>query len=307
MSEAKGTSKSVALAVEKARELRVQRLRMGLDGKLDNPMMVVDQLMAEIADGDPQTELWEKFHAAAIRDKREREVGDAYQRAIGGPRMKRLSPQAQADILMHAADFFVGIRGEPDVADEMLWKVLAVTPQNEEAFSRLEKRLEKAVDEKKLVELYATVAATPPRKLDVLAQQALLRLVHITPATPLHEDVCKKLVALAAANPKVLEVLETHCKATKRAALAAEVIETALADDVNAKDDVTKARRLRAIELYFGEAATPAKAIDHVEKVLGKDPTDAVAFKAGEKLMSLRDVSSKAAAALQKARRARSQ
>ena len=52
-------SKSVALAAEKSRDLRVARLKVALEQKVANPMAVVDQLMAEMADGDPQTDLWE--------------------------------------------------------------------------------------------------------------------------------------------------------------------------------------------------------------------------------------------------------
>jgi len=39
---------------------------------------------------------------------------------------------------MHAADFHQGIRGDLHAASEMLTKVLAVTPGNQDAFNRLE-------------------------------------------------------------------------------------------------------------------------------------------------------------------------
>jgi hypothetical protein len=299
-------SKSVALASEKARDLRVARLQLSLAQKMGNPMAVVDQLMAEMSDGDPQVDLWEKFHAAALRDHCEAAVAEAYKRAIAGPRMKRLPAESQANVLMNAANFFQGILGDMNGAGEMLAKVVVVTPANDDAFNRLEKKLERDNDDRKLVELYATVAGHSSRKPEVLAQQALLRLVKVTPANPLSDDACRKLVALVPANAKVLDVVEQHCRATKRAVLAGEVIEKAINEDTVASDALTKQRRQRAVDVFI-EANAPSRAMDHIEKLLEWDFNDSVALRGCERLMSNREVSSRAAAALQKARRARSQ
>lgn len=300
------TSKSVMLAAEKARELRVARLKVALSQKMANPMAVIDQLMAEMSDGDPQVVLWEQFHAAALRDHCEPAVSEAYKRAIAGPRMKRLPPESQANILMNGANFFQGILGDMNGASEMLARVVAVAPANEDAFNRLEKKLERDNDDKRLVELYATVAGHSSRKPEVLAQQTLLRLVKVTPATPIADDACRKLVTLVPANPKILDVVEQHCRATKRVMLAGEIVEKAIADDTVASDALTKQRRQRAVDIFI-EVAAPSRAMDHVEKLLELDFNDPVALRGCEKLMSNREVSSRAAAAMQKARRARSQ
>lgn len=299
-------SKSVMLASEKARDLRLARLKVALAQKVANPMAVIDQLMAEMSDGDPQLELWEQFHAAALRDHCEPAMAEAYKRAVAGPRMKRLPPESQANVLMNGANFFQGILGDMSGAGEMLAKVVAVTPANDDAFNRLEKKLEREGADSKLVELYATVAGHSSRKPEVLAQQALLRLVKVTPTTPVTDDACRKLVALVPANPKILEVVEQHCRATKRALLGAEVIEKALAEDTVASDAVTKQRRQRAVDVFI-EANAVTRAMEHIEKLLEWDYNDSVALRGCERLMSNREVSSRAAAALQKARRARSQ
>jgi tetratricopeptide (TPR) repeat protein len=299
-------SRSVALAADKARELRVLRLTAILeDGRLDNPLAVLDSLLAELADGASQTQLWEKLHGNAMREGKEKEVGDAYQRTVAGIRMKRLGPREQSEVLMHQVDYVSGILGDAETASVLLERVLDVAPDNEDAFGRLEKRLEKLMAVRRLVELYARVAATPPRPAQVLATQVLHRLAPLPPSDPVSAEACKKLVALVPVNPKLLDAIDAHCRATKRAALAAEVLEKALVVDADAGDAVTRPRRHRLVELYFGEVAKPAAAIDHVEKLLERDPNDTVAFKAGERLMSNRDVSSRAAAALQAARRAR--
>jgi hypothetical protein len=299
-------SKSVALAAEKSRDLRIARLKAALAQKMANPMAVVDQLMAEMSDGDPQIAMWEQFHAAALRDHCEPAVAEAYKRAIAGPRMKRLLPDAQANVLMNAANFFQGILGDMNGASEMLAKIVAVQPANDDAFNRLEKKLERDSDDLKLVELYATVVGHSSRKPEVLAQQTLLRLVKVTPATPISDDACRKLVGLVSTNAKILDVVEQHCRATKRAMLAGEVIEKALAEDNVASDALMKLRRQRAVDVFI-EANAATRAMDHIEKLLELDFNDPVALRGCERLMSNREVSSRAAAALQKARRARSQ
>lgn len=296
-------SSSLSLAVEKARALRVERLVASLEKRLDQPVPAIDALMAEAAEGAPHPELWEKLHFVAARDGVEASVADAYLKALEGARMRRLTPQVQADVLVHAADFSQGMRGDHETAERLLWRALEHVPDRADVFARLEKRLEKAPDERRLVELYALVAATPPREVKVLATQTLNRLLLLK--RPLADDACRKLLALVSTNPRVLDAVDAHCRATKRPKLACELLERAVAEDTGASDAITRPRRLRLVELHLGDVATPAAAIDHVEWLLERDPNDAASLKAGERLLGERAVASRAAAALQKARRAR--
>ncbi len=305
MTGPKERPKSVALAAEKARALRVERLKAQLSQKLENAAAAIDALIAEAGDGDPQTELWEQLHACAYRSGAQAALSDAYNRSVVGPRMKRLSRQQQADVLMHAADWFQGIMGDTATADSYLEKVLAIMPGQEDAFARLEKRYEKQLDHKKMLELYATVADSPPRALQVFATQALNRILPLKPSDVVSDEACRKLVALVPANPKLLDALENHARATKRPALACELIEQALLDETMPEAQVVQ-RRHRLLELYLGEAASPGPAVAHVEKLLERDPNDDKAMKAGERLLGVREVASRAAAALSNARRARS-
>jgi hypothetical protein len=298
--------RSVALAAEKARAVRVQRLKAMLEQRIENPIAAIDTLIAEASEGASRSELWEQLHAAAMRDGLEAEVADAYVKCANGPRMKRLSPEAQAEVLMHAADFFQGMRGDAATAETFLERVVGIVPAHVEAFGRLERRFEKLLDARRLLELYANVAAAPPRPVNVLATQAFNRVLQLTTKDgTLSDDACRKLLALVPTNPRLLDALEGHCRATKRAGLACALLEQVLADET-APEAVTVQRRQRLLELYVGEAAAPAEAIPHVEKLLERDPTDAFAIKAAEKLLSAREVASRAAAALQAARRARS-
>ncbi len=296
----------MTIAAEKARTLRVERLVALLDKRLDLPIAAIDALIAEAAEGEPQLPLWEKLHAAAARDGVEANVADAYLKAVSGARMRRLAADAQADVLVHAADFFQGIRGDLETTEQLLRRALELRPDRVDVFTRLERRLERPGEERRLVELHAVVAATPPREAKVLATQTLNRLVLLGAKQAVADDACRKLLALVPVNPKLLDALEAHCRATKRAALAAELVERALLEDDAAPAPIVTQRRHRLLDLYFGELNTPSRAIDHVELLLERDPNDAVAFKGGERLLGKSDVASRAASAVQKARRARS-
>ncbi len=297
---------SVKLSAEKGRSERLQRLRTTLEQRLENPTAAIDALMSEASEGETHPDLWEKLHAASIRDRRENEVAEAYTRCANGPRMKRLPPEAQAQVLMHAADFFQGVRGDVKTAETFLERVMTLVPGHPDAFARLEKVIEKRLDARALLELYANVAFEPPRAASVLATQAYNRVLQLGgKAEVLSDEGCKKLMALVPEYPKLLDALEAHCRASKRAPLACALIEEALLDP-NAPEELTLTRRHRLIDIYLGDAKAPASAIGHVELLLERDANDANAFRAAEKLLASREVASRAAAALQAARRARS-
>ena len=296
--------RSVLLAAEKVRIQRVQRLRKMLEVRLEDPIPAVDALMAELGEGASHPELWEKLHAAAARDGKEAKLAEAYKMGADGARMRRLTPQAQAEMLMRAADYFQGMLGDQATAETFLERVVSIMPEHGEAFARLERRLEKLLDSNRLLELYAKVASVPPKPIAVLANQALLRVLQLSAKTPLSEEACKRLLALVPANPRLLDALEAHCRATKRPGLACALIEQALLDE-SAPEPLVVQRRKQLLQLYMGEAASPELAMPHVEALLERDPGDASVFEVGEKLVSVRTVASRAAAALRNARRTR--
>lgn len=303
-------SSSLRLAAEKARSQRVTRLKAMLEERLETPILAVDALMAELGEGEAHPDMWEQLHASAARDKMEAELAEAYARSAVGARMRRLSAAAQAHFLMHAADYTQGVMGDPEKAAGYLERVLAVMPTHAEAFHRLERRLEKLLDSRRLLDLYASVAFAPPKPANVLATQAFNRVLQLTPKDPpLSDDVVKQLVPLAPANPRLIDALEGHCKTTKRPALAQAMFELAIAskDSAGVSEAILVTWRQRVIDLYMADAtpAIQAKAMPHVEDLLKRNSNDTLAYKACERLLSNREVASRAAATLQAARKAR--
>lgn len=273
-----------------------------LDRRLDNPAAALEFLISEILIKQPQTELWEKLHGAADRDGVEIELAAAYANVTSPRRMAQLDPSAQAQVLMHAADFHQGVIGDADGAEMFLERVQQVVPGHAESFARLERRFQSLGDQRRLIELYAIAGAAEPKLADKLATEALNKIVPLPATAPLSEEACKRVVALAQSHPALFDVLDAHCRKTKRFALACELIELSLADPKIMTGVAVKQRR-RLIELYTGEAGSPARAIQHVEKLLAEDPSDSVARTGAERLLSNREVAPRAAAALQAARR----
>ncbi len=288
--------------VEKARALRLTRLRAQLTTRVDNPNAAIEALISELEVGDEQPALWEALHAAASRDGTEEALGAAYVKTAGSQRLSRLAPEAATAFLMHAADYFQGVRGDTATAETFLERVLKVAPSHKDAFARLERRLESADDPRRALVVYANAAAAPPIAAATLATKAMHKLVLLKADSPLAEDACKSLVVLAQDNPRLLPALEAHCKLTKRSALAAACIEIALENPTLTNEDALVLRR-RLLDLYLGDAGLPQNAIVHVEALLTADATDTGARKVAEKLLSVRDVASRAASALTLARR----
>jgi hypothetical protein len=287
---------------EKARAQRLQRLQSSLEGHLEHPESALETLMSELQMGEPHPESWEGLHAAAARDGKESELSRAYATVTVDRRLKQLTPPERASVLLHAADFHQGILGDRAGADGFLWRVLETVSDHADAFTRLERRFNAARDRVRLAELYALVASDPPRPPAALANAAADTISLLTSQSLLPDDACLKLLVLLPENQTLLGVLETHCRKTGRFGLASELLEEALVLYAVSEAEVIECRR-RLVELYVGEAKTPEKAISHVEALLGQDPSDAQARAAAERLLRSPEVASRAAAALQAARR----
>ena len=112
----------------------------------------------------------------------------------------------------------------------------------------------------------------------------------------------QEALALVPASWSLLSILEAHCQKTERVSLACALLEQGIAGPGLPEARIIDHRR-RLIELYLGPAKTPEKAMPHVEDLLARDSTDARARAAANTLLSVREVASRAAAAIQRARR----
>jgi tetratricopeptide (TPR) repeat protein len=290
----------MSASADKARAQRLQRLEASLEQRLEHPDAAVETLMWELRMGELHPEYWERLHAAAVRDGKEAELTQVYEKVTADHRLKQLTPPERAGLLLHAADFFQGVLGDRAAAEGFLWRLLEQVPDHAEAFARLERRCNATRDRVRLAELYALVATNPPRPPGVHAKAAHDIISLLPSQSPLPDEACRKLFVLLPANQALLGVLETHCRNTGRFGLACALLEESLA---GASKIEVIARRRRLIELYIGDAKAPESAISHVETLLEQDPSDAQVRAAAERLVRIPEVASRAAAALQAARR----
>jgi len=283
--------------------MRLERLKSMVEARLQNPLAALEALLSELRTGAPQPALWEALHGAALRDGKEADLAEGYKKITHDRRLQPFEPWAQAEILMHAADFFQGVMGDGASGESFLERVLLVAPDHAEAFKRLELRVLAAKDPRRLVELYALVASGQPSTAGELVTKAINLIVPMPATIVLSEVACKRLVTLAGKHPSILEALDGHCRKTKRFDLACALIEQALLLDPGLPKSTVLDQRRRLIELYTGDTKTPEKAIGHVEDLLNADPGDAIARAGAERLLAVREVAPRAAAVLQDIRR----
>ena len=175
---------------EKARALRLERLKTMLQNRLDHAPAALEALVAELRAGEAQPELWEALHSAAARDAKEPDLASAYRTVTADRRLQQLAPGAQAEVLMHAADFVQGVIGDAEGSELFLQRVLDVDPGHPVAFERLERRYEAARDKLRLAELYARVASKPPKPPEELVRLAVIAIVPLPAKSPLSDDAC---------------------------------------------------------------------------------------------------------------------
>ena len=292
----------MSATAEKARALRLQRLQSSLDVCLELPETAVEALLSELRLGEMLPESWERLHASAVRDNKEFELEVVYGNITVERRLKQLTEEQRTSLLLHAADFCQGIVGHADAAEGYLWRILEVVPDHADAFARLERRFSASRNNMRLVELYALVAAKPSRSPGALATAVLNIISQLPSQSPVSDETCRKLLVLLPESPTLLNVLEGHCRNTGRAALACSLLEESLDKFPGTQAEILERQR-QLIKLYLGEANAPEKAISYVEALLLQDPSDAQSRAAAERLLRSPQVASRAAAALQEARR----
>jgi golgin subfamily B member 1 len=281
---------------------RLRRLGPMLEEQLDDPTVALELLVAEAESGEPHPELWERLHAAAARDDKLIELGAAYEQLAKGRRLRPLPATTQAEMLMHGADFQESCLGDADGADAFLDRVLAVAPEHGEAFSRLERHLTASRQQCRLIELYATVANAKKEPPVLLIGRTLALIELLPPDQPVPIDACERLVRAGGKNPRVISVIEAHCKKGGRFQEAAALLELALQVGALEPGDSLELRR-RLVALYTGEVKTPEASIPHVEEILRADWTHVETRKVAERLLSYPSVAGRAAAVLQDCRR----
>ncbi|HVY46611.1 MAG TPA: hypothetical protein VHB21_12070, partial [Minicystis sp.] len=257
-----------------AKLMSVEQVRTILRTKLEDEARILDTLVAEAVASRPHADLWKALHEAASRDDLLPEVAFAYEQLARGKRLKSAPSSVQADVLMHAARFFMDVFGDSDGTTEFLERVVALQPDHAEAIPALERVLIQAQNWPALAELYERTA---PARRDPKEQIALLtRAAELLDRNPAETErvvaLYEKLLAIDPNQPRVRRALETRYLLAGRPADAAAFLERVLASDAPPDDAEAFAMRTRLMGLYAGELGELEKALPHIQALLAKDP-----------------------------------
>ncbi|XYH95325.1 tetratricopeptide repeat protein [Sorangium sp. So ce1128] len=280
---------------------RIENLEAALEQGIDNEAAALDVLVAAAAKGNPHPELWAKLHEAAARNDRFSELAFAYERFAGERRFGMLPQAAQAEFLVHAAEFLADSFGDPGGARPYLERALSVLPSHQEAFFRLERILVEANEPPKLADLYALAAN---HRTDRAEQLSLLRRAfELIEASGKEEEraikLLQQILRIDPGDASARWALEARYARAGRPQDVARLLEQSLAAEPPPPDALEI--RARLIDLYSGPLKEIERALPHVEEVLAEDPTHEAAFRAGEALLGRKTVLVRAAAALESA------
>ncbi|MFO0550035.1 MAG: hypothetical protein U0271_16690 [Polyangiaceae bacterium] len=280
--------------------LRIETLSAYLDDQLDNEAAVLDVLVVAMARGQSNPELWDKLHAAALRDDRLSELAFAYEKLNQDRRVRIMPPAHQAQIFLNAARFFVRALGDIDGAQTALERVLALAPGHPEAFSQLQRILEDKGETDKLVALHlAAVGPKTDKETAVSHLRAALNLVR--DAEPEKAvKIAQQLLRLDPSDPNAVDAVCAGLEAANKFGEVARALEQSLQADPPPSDERKLAVRLRLLALYDDRIPEIERAIGHVEEVLGLDPANEIARKLANRLLANKVVGARAAGALER-------
>lgn len=258
----------------KAQKIRIKRLATMLSTGLSNPASAIDALIAEMKVGEPRPSMWEGMHAIAAEGGQEAQLAKAYEQLTSSRQFATLEEAIRSQVLIHAAHFSLGIRGDAEAADRYFLRALAAVPDHLEVFSMLESKYTARDDKRPLLTLYGTVGRRPPKPPIELAARAANILIPWPATQPLDDAICVGLGSLVPASTPLLEALQNHCKKTGREALVISILERALESEHT--DDKTGASlRGRLVALYPDNSAE--RALPHLRALLERDPRDKAA------------------------------
>lgn len=266
--------------------------------KLENEEQVLDAMMTSLAKDQLPDWAWDNLHGAAVRDERVSELAFAYEAVSQGRRLKAQPPNVQAEFLYRAATFFGEVLGDEFGATTYLERALGAQPGHVGAFERIDAQLTQADDNKKLAELCATTAPHRERE-DQL--QLLRRAAILFERAGLEDkslEIHQQLVRLAPEDERFRTALEGKLLKANRHRDLARMLEQALSHDPPVPADQLVSIREKLIDVFANQLKEPERALPHVESLLLEDPHHPDARRVATRLLEVRGLASRAAAAL---------
>ncbi len=269
------------------------------EAKLEKEEQILEALVATMARGSLAADVWDKLHAAAQRDERMSELAFAYEAVSQGKRLKVAPPAVGAEFLFQAARFFGDVFGDEVGATTYLERALALVPGHVGAFEKIEQLLRKAGNTKRVAEVYAATAPHRPRPEQApMLRRAAELLIELGGSDEKVIDILQQALRLEPGDDEARGRLEALYVKANRLRDVVRMCEQALSTDPP-PDEPTRRRLLsRIVELYADKLHEPERALPFVEQLLVIDPAHDEARKVGLKLVVVKGLAGRAAAAL---------
>lgn len=272
------------------------------EAKLHDEEPLLDSVLAAMGRGVLPEGTWERLHAAAQRDERLSELAFSFESVSQGKRLKTAAPAVGAEFLFQAARFFGDVFGDELGAITYLERAQAILPTHAASFTKLEECLTKNGDRTKLAELYASAAQLRGRgdQVELLKRAANL----LSTEAGAEERVIELLHQASRLDPADADVrgrLEALYLKTNRLRDVVRLQEQALAADPPPSDEIRKPLLESIVDLYADKLHEPERALPHVESLLALDPLHENARRVAQKLVVVKGLAARAAAALSQA------
>ncbi len=270
-----------------------------LESKLEREEEVLDSLVSALARGQLAADAWTKLHEAAVRDERVSELAFAYESYAQGRRAKMFPPAVVGELLFRASTFFADVTGDNVLARSYLERVLTSVPGHQAAFERLDVILTKEGEVRQLAEIYVSTAQQRPRADQVeLLRKAAKLVASVEGGEERSIEILQQLLRLDPSDVPSRKTLEEKYLRTNRHRDVARLLEQAFAAEPSPPEADARAMRMRLIELYATQLHEPERTIPHVEALLAIDPGNDDARRAATKLLAIKGLAARAAAAL---------
>ncbi|HEX8796217.1 MAG TPA: tetratricopeptide repeat protein [Polyangiaceae bacterium] len=269
------------------------------EAKLEKEEQLLEALVATLARGSLPGDVWEKLHAAAQRDERMSELAFAFEAVSQGKRLKVAPPAVGAEFLFQAARYFGDVFGDEVGATTYLERALALVPAHAGALEKIEQLLTKAGNTKRLAEVYAATAQHRPRQEQApMLRRAAELLTEVGGADDKVIEILQQALRLEPGDDEARSRLEALYVKANRLRDVVRMCEQGLAADPP-PDEPTRRRLLsRVVELYAEKLHEPERGLPFVEQLLVVDPGHDEARKVGLKLVVVKGLAGRAAAAL---------
>jgi tetratricopeptide (TPR) repeat protein len=266
---------------------------------LENEGEILDGLLAALARNQIPAGTWSSLHLAAVRDDRLTHLAEAYATVSQGKRLKAAPPQVIAEFLYRAGLFSADAANDAPRSVDYWQRALVAFPAHPAAFGRLESVLVEAGDRRGQADLYIAQAHHRPRaeQADFLRRAATL-LEEQGGESDLLTEQYQEILRLDPRDDETREKLSASYMSANRPRDVVRLLEQALTGEPAPSAESAREIRTRLIQLYAGPLKELERTMPHVEALLAADPEHDEARALAKRLLEVKALAGRAAAAL---------